>query len=122
MTEFPRVHLTQSLAVRTLVAFTLIIGVMLVSMLGGMHLSDSIRGDAEALNKAGSLRMQAYRLALLTSEAAIDELSGYIAEFEGTLTTPALMIAIDTNVRQGLTSKYAQVEHQWRQLMLPLLQ
>lgn len=122
MTEFPRVHLTQSLAVRTLVAFTLIIGVMLVSMLGGMHLSDSIRGDAEALNKAGSLRMQAYRLALLTSEAAIEDLPGYIAEFEGTLTTPALLIAIDKNAQHHLTTKYAQVEYQWRQLMLPLLQ
>lgn len=122
MTEFPRVRLTQSLAVRTLMAFTLIIGVMLLSMLGGMHLSDSIRGDAEALNKAGSLRMQVYRLALLTSEAAIDDLPAYITAFENTLKTPALIRAIDKDAQHRLTIKYARVEYQWRQLMLPLLQ
>jgi len=122
MTELPRVRLTQSIAVRTLLAFTLIIGVMLVSMLGGMHLSDSIRGDAEALNKSGSLRMQAYRLALITSEAKIEDLPTYITEFEGTLSNPALLTAVDKNTRHRLPEKYALVEYQWRQLMLPLLQ
>lgn len=118
----PIVYLRHSLAVRTLLAFALIIGVMLVSMLAGMYLSDSIRGDAEALNKAGSLRMQAYRLALLNSEAATEELPAYISEFENTLTTPTLMTAIDENKKHYLPGKYVQVEHQWRQLMLPLLQ
>lgn len=122
MTEFARVPLTQSLAVRILLAFALIISVMIVSMLGGMHLSDSIRGDAEALNKAGSLRMQAYRLALLASETATDDLPAYIAKFEGTLTTPALLAAVDKNTGHLLPQKYERVEYQWRQLMLPLLQ
>lgn len=122
MAEFLRVRLTQSLAVRTLLAFTLIIGVMLVSMLGGMYLSDSIRGDAAALNKAGSLRMQAYRLALITSEAVHEELPAYIAEFEKTLSTAVLKMAIERNTQDSLSQEYARVEHQWRQLMLPLLQ
>ncbi len=122
MAELAGVRLTQSLAVRTLLAFTLIIGVMLASMLGGMHLSDSIRGDAAALNKAGSLRMQAYRLALLANEAAVKDLPIYIAEFESTLATPALMTAIDKNTQHDLSRRYVQVQHQWRQLMLPLLQ
>lgn len=122
MAEFPVVRLTQSLAVRTLLAFTLVIGVIFVSMLGGMYLSDSIRGDAAALNKAGSLRMQAYRLALLTGEADIKELPVYIAEFEATLITPSLMTAIDKNVPHELSTKYALVLDQWRQLMLPLVQ
>ena len=122
MTELPLVRLTQSLAVRTLLAFTLIITVMLVSMLGGMYLSDSIRGDAAALNKAGSLRMQAYRLALLTGESEVYELPAYIAEFEATLITPSLMTAIDKNAQHKLSTRYARVQHQWQQLMLPLLQ
>lgn len=122
MTEFPRVHLMQSLAVRILLAFALIIAVMLASMLGGMYFSDSIRGDAEALNKAGSLRMQAYRLALLASESASDILPSYITEFENTLTTPALLTAVDKNTEQQIAEYYARVEYQWRKLMLPLLQ
>lgn len=122
MTEFPLVRLHHSLAVRTLLAFTLIVAVMLLSMLAGMGLSDSIRGDAEALNKAGSLRMQAYRLALLTSEAGGQDLSEYITEFEDTLETHSLRAAIGKNTQAIRFQKYAQAERQWRQLMLPLLQ
>ena len=120
--ELPLVRLTQSLAVRTLLAFILIIGVMLVSMLGGMYLADSIRGDAAALNKAGSLRMQAYRLALLTSVGETQELPTYIAEFEASLTAPVLMAAIEKNAQHSSSKKYSQVLYQWRHLMLPLLQ
>ncbi len=122
MTEFPLVRLQHSLAVRTLLAFTLIVAVMLFSMLAGMGLSDSIRGDAEALNKAGSLRMQAYRLALLTNEAEGQDLSEYITEFENTLKTHSLRAAIGKNTQAVRFQKYAQAERQWRQLMLPLLQ
>lgn len=121
-TELPSVRLTQSLAVRTLLAFTLIVGVMLASMLGGMYLSESIRGDAEALNKAGSLRMQAYRLALLAGEPVTEELAAYIAEFENSLVNPAVMAAITNNGYQNLTVKYARVQQQWHQLMLPLIE
>ena len=120
--DLPLVRLTQSLAVRTLLAFVLIIGVMLASMLGGMYLSESIRGDAEALNKAGSLRMQAYRLALLTSEAKTEDLPVYLREFESSLATPALMTAIGSNTQHRLAIKYARVQQQWGQLMLPLLE
>lgn len=122
MTEFPLVRLTQSLAVRTLLAFVLIIAVMLISMLGGMYLSDSIRGDAEALNKAGSLRMQAYRLTVLANEAATEDLPAYISDFEDTLRTASLVTAVNRGEQHFLFKKYGQVENQWRQLMLPLLQ
>lgn len=117
----PLVHLTQSLAVRTLLAFTLIIGVMLVSMLGGMYLSESVRSDAEALNKAGSLRMQAYRLALLTGDPERQSLPTYVSVFETALTTPAIMAVVGDKAQGSLSIKYELVQRQWRQLMLPLL-
>ena len=117
----PLMHLTQSLAVRTLLAFTLIIGVMLISMLGGMYLSESVRSDAEALNKAGSLRMQAYRLALLTGDPERQSLPTYVSEFETALTTPAIMAVVGDKAQGSLSIKYELVQRQWRQLMLPLL-
>ena len=117
----PLMHLTQSLAVRTLLAFTLIIGVMLVSMLGGMYLSESVRSDAEALNKAGSLRMQAYRLALLTGDPEQQSLPTYVSVFETALTTPAIMAVVGDKAQGSLSIKYELVQRQWRQLMLPLL-
>lgn len=117
----PLMHLTQSLAVRTLLAFTLIIGVILISMLGGMYLSESVRSDAEALNKAGSLRMQAYRLALLTGDPERQSLPTYVSEFETALTTPAIMAVVGDKAQDSLSIKYELVQRQWRQLMLPLL-
>ena len=117
----PLMHLTQSLAVRTLLVFTLIIGVMLISMLGGMYLSESVRSDAEALNKAGSLRMQAYRLALLTGDPERQSLPIYVSEFETALTTPAIMAVVGDKAQGSLSIKYELVQRQWRQLMLPLL-
>lgn len=120
--NLPTLKLTQSLAVRTLLAFTLIIAVMLVSMLGGMYFSESIRGDAEALNKAGSLRMQAYRLALLAGDRDRQDLPVYIAEFADSLATPALIAATGTSPNNNLSIQYARVQQQWKQLMLPLLE
>lgn len=117
----PLMHLTQSLAVRTLLAFTLIIGVILVSMLGGMYLSESVRSDAEALNKAGSLRMQAYRLALLTGDPERQSLPTYVSVFETALTAPAIMAVVGDKAQGSLSIKYELVQRQWRQLMLPLL-
>lgn len=115
-------RLTHSIAVRTLLAFTLIITVILVSMLGGMYQADSIGGDAEALNKSGSLRMQIYRLALLATDTQRQDIPLYIAEFEEVLTAPIVKRVIAKNDEYKLLTKYDRVVHQWRELMLPLLQ
>lgn len=46
-----------SIVFNTLVAFVVIIGFSLVSMLASLYLADALEGDAEAINQAGSLRM-----------------------------------------------------------------
>ncbi|ART81091.1 nitrate/nitrite two-component system sensor histidine kinase [Oceanisphaera avium] len=87
-----------------------------------MYQGEAIRGDAEAINKSGSLRMQAYRLALLSRESNPQIIADYIVQFENTLNTSALLSAIEKNDQPALSSQYARVVYQWQELMLPLLQ
>jgi two-component system nitrate/nitrite sensor histidine kinase NarX len=121
-TEQTHSPLRHSIIQHTTLAFILVIGVTLASMLGGMYLADSIQGDAEALNKAGSLRMQSYRLALLALEDEGKVLPTYIKEFEDTLQNYSLLRAIGDNPRSSLHSIYGKALHRWREAMLPLLQ
>jgi len=95
--------------------------ITLASMLGGMYLADSIQGDAEALNKAGSLRMQSYRLALLALEDESSLLLQHVEEFEHTLQTYALQRAIGHNPNSPLHMLYSRAITRWNDAMLPLL-
>src|SRR5690606_7385149 len=97
-------------------------GVTLCSMLGGMYMADSIQGDAEALNKAGGLRMQSYRLALLALENEEQLLQEHIAKFEQTLLDYSLARAIGNDPASTLHRLYGKAVERWRDSMLPLLQ
>lgn len=113
-----------SVILKTLIAFFLIIVLNLLSMLAGMYLSESINGDAEAINKAGSLRMQSFRLALainnaMSSGQGLDAIQGHIEEFDQTIHSSALMQAV--RERDGLQAAYQQIQSRWRDLMRPLL-
>lgn len=113
--------LRHSIIQHTTLAFILVIGVTLASMLGGMYLADSIQGDAEALNKAGSLRMQSYRLALLALEDESRLLPEHMEEFERTLQTYSLQRAIGHNPNSPLHLLYSRAVTRWNESMLPLL-
>ncbi|WP_312936929.1 histidine kinase [Stutzerimonas nitrititolerans] len=114
--------LRNSIVQHTTLAFILVIGVTLCSMLGGMYMADSIQGDAEALNKAGSLRMQSYRLTLLALENEEQLLQEHIAKFEQTLLDYSLARAIGNDPASTLHRLYGKAVERWRDSMLPLLQ
>lgn len=110
---------------KTLIAFSLVIFFNLLSMLAAMYLSESVRGDAEAINKAGSLRMQSYRLALaikhaLNSGQGPASIQGYIDEFEQTIHSQSLSQAIKS--QSALERSYSEILHRWQNLMHPLLE
>lgn len=113
-----------SVILKTLIAFSLVIVFNLLSMLAGMYLSRSISGDAEAINKAGSLRMQSYRLALainnnINGEHDIDSIRSYIKEFDQTIHDAALGQVIKN--QSGLERSYEKIVSRWQSLMRPLL-
>lgn len=109
-----------SIVFSTLVAFVIIIGVTLVSMLGGLYMADSLEGDAGAINQAGSLRMQAYRLALIADQdPAI--LNRQVQVMDATLGSAAIEAALVRHDGGQLSRSHDQVLTQWQQTMRPLL-
>ncbi|QHB32890.1 nitrate/nitrite two-component system sensor histidine kinase NarX [Yersinia canariae] len=95
---------------------------ILLGMLGlaGMTISSwmaqSIQGNAHAINKAGSLRMQSYRL---LSMVPLDKGDlPYLAALEQDKTSGDLQHALQ---REGLTSQYQQIERYWQTTLKPQL-
>lgn len=121
MFRYFRISLRHSIILRTLIAFGLVICFDLMSLLLGIYLSDSIRGDAEAINKAGSLRMQAWHLALLvnTQAPASVEIERSVQDFNVTISAPVLVKTLLNNTE--LLRNYAKVTGIWQQRMLPLI-
>lgn len=95
---------------------------MLLGVLGlaGMTISSwmaqSIQGNAHAINKAGSLRMQSYRL--LSMVPLDDRDLPYLVALEQDKTSRDLQQAL---TREGLTSQYQQIERYWQDTLKPQL-
>ncbi len=123
-----QISFRRSVILKTLIAFSLVISFNLLSMLAGMYLSESIRGDAEAINKAGSLRMQSYRLALAISGSpqgvkgvpGPEEIQARIDEFHQTIHARSLAQAVKGKTE--LAASYQEIVNRWQSLMRPLLE
>ncbi|MGE4802108.1 nitrate/nitrite two-component system sensor histidine kinase NarX [Yersinia hibernica] len=95
---------------------------ILLGMLGlaGMTISSwmaqSIQGNAHAINKAGSLRMQSYRLLSIVPLDKADQ--RYLAALEQDKTSSDLQLALQ---REGLTGQYQQIERYWQTTLKPQL-
>ncbi|WP_235989168.1 type IV pili methyl-accepting chemotaxis transducer N-terminal domain-containing protein [Pseudomonas lopnurensis] len=110
-----------SIVFNTLVAFVVIIGFSLMSLLGSLYLADALEGDAEAINQAGSLRMQTYRLAFVAEQGSPQSLEERIATLENTLESASLRSALLRHRNSALPALHASVLQHWQQRMRPLL-
>lgn len=79
-------------------------------------MAQSIQGNAHAINKAGSLRMQSYRL--LSMVPLDDRDLPYLVALEQDKTSRDLQQAL---TREGLTSQYQQIERYWQDTLKPQL-
>ncbi|RPE02235.1 nitrate/nitrite two-component system sensor histidine kinase NarQ [Candidatus Pantoea deserta] len=84
---------------------------LLTTGLALMTLSSSLR-DAEAINLAGSLRMQSYRLAW-DSNSAPQQLSQHLQEYQQTLDKPALRDLDRPWVPQEVIGRYQHLRNAW---------
>lgn len=91
---------------------------LLTTGLALMTLSSSLR-DAEAINLAGSLRMQSYRLAW-DSTSAPQQLSRHLQEYEETLNKPALRDLDRPWVPREVVNRYQHLRHAWPSLQIQL--
>lgn len=91
---------------------------LLTTGLALMTLSSSLR-DAEAINLAGSLRMQSYRLAW-DSTSAPQQLRQHLLEYEETLNRPALRDLDRPWVPREVVSRYHHLRTAWPALQQQL--
>ena len=106
---------TRSIA-QALIAIVLL--ALLTTGLALMTLSSSLR-DAEAINLAGSLRMQSYRLAW-DSASAPQQLRLHLLEYEETLNKPALRDLDRPWVPREVVSRYHHLRNAWPALQQQL--
>lgn len=85
-----------------------------------MVIAEGARGDAAAINQAGSLRMQSYRIAaLLQGDAGSDTVESAAATFEATLEDVALREAASGDT--SLERRYLAIRTEWRDSLRPAL-
>lgn len=71
--------------------------------------------DAEAVNVAGSMRMQSYRLAYdIQSESS--GYQGHIEEFERSLNADSMLALLNWNVPENITQDYQALVARWQKL------
>ena len=98
----------------------------IVSMATTLAVSNSIEGNATAINLAGSLRMGAFQLAARSaSEDPVentDTLDQRIEEYEDRLRDPAIIRSIPHTDDHPLVEQYKTVEYGWANQLRPSLE
>ncbi|GAB3343124.1 type IV pili methyl-accepting chemotaxis transducer N-terminal domain-containing protein [Chromohalobacter beijerinckii] len=115
--------LTRSLIFRAGLAMAGIVVLALTSMLGSIMIAETASGDAAAINQAGTLRMQAYRLLSTHLQAPVDGevLRQRIERFDADLTSPVITGLIPDDPQHPLTQRYASVTEMWQDMLRPAL-
>ena len=118
----------QSLVHRTGMALAAVILLAVVNMVASYLTAESSENDAVRINLAGSLRMQAYRIAnehILRQSGStagdMDSLGKSIAEFENRLQQPVLAAHIRNSNNRVLGDALTLVESGWKQLKPELM-
>lgn len=120
--------LKDSLLLRMGLILAGIVLLALVSMLSSVIIAEAARGDAAAINLAGSLRMQSYRIATRLLSAAGDPTAGLapqvdaeIREFERRLGNPLLTAVIPAAGHDPRRLSYERIRQIWQDRLKPFL-
>jgi two-component system nitrate/nitrite sensor histidine kinase NarX len=91
--------------------------------------AESTQGSGEAINRAGSLRMQSWRMTSLYLSAPLMEgvdgqgrMLDAIRGFEETLASEAILAMLPRAGDSGLTTTYRLIEREWRERIRPRFQ
>lgn len=109
----------RSLRLRLGLALGGITALALFSMVASIWIAETARGDAAAINQAGSLRMQSYKIAaLLRGEVSPKAITESVERFEAVLESPELR-GLAGNDGDAVSEAYAEVTGQWEQTLRP---
>ena len=107
-----------SIVTRISVALACIVSLAIGTILVSYWLSDKLDSYAQAINTAGSLRMQTYRLGWLTIEPDNPKLTPALEDIQLSWQNAIFKRAIKDNAE--ISQLYSEAKQQWQQL-LPLL-
>lgn len=98
----------------------------LVSMSTSWMIAETTQGNGQAINLAGSLRMQSWRMASLyqqqiTVNLSSETLQQAIQNFEEDLTAPAILSVLPIDTSNPLRRVYQQVVSDWQNTIKPEL-
>ncbi len=120
----------KSLLLRLGIAMATITGFAFISMVSSVIIAELTQGVASAINQAGTLRMQSYRIASallqerergshsMFSLHATDKL---VDEFEARLVDARLVSVLSKNPKNELNTIYQYIAQQWYEKIKPLL-
>ncbi len=124
-------QLTQkSLLLRMGIAMATITTFAFISMVSSVIIAELTQGVASAINQAGTLRMQSYRIASALAqehgadvdhEAAIHATDKLVDEFEARLVDARLVSVLSKNPKNRLNATYQHIAQQWHEKIKPLL-
>ncbi len=99
-----------------------------ISMLSSVFITETAAGYAAAINQAGTLRMQSYRIAssLVHDVSFNSQASGIyterlVNEFNERLFSPRIHAVLSKGPSQNVLESYAIVEDRWLEIIHPLL-
>ena len=116
-----RSFLQHSLLLKLGGALALIASFAILGMASSGIIAESVQGSGEAINVAGSLRLQTYRMTSLALSSRLPESSPPSAQleqaidaFDATLVEPHIMELMPRHVETELTRSYATVLQAWQ--------
>lgn len=118
----------RSLLLRLGLAMATITALAFMGMLSSVFIAETTQGVATAVNQAGSLRMQSYRIATdlvyagdMDPEAYWRTTEALVREFESRLESPRLVSVIPDDPEHKLNAAYRLVSRKWERLIKPIL-
>jgi len=120
--------LRNSLLLRLGGMFAAITVLAVVGMSASWRVAETTQGSGKAINVAGSLRMQSWRMASLYQRGAQADAAGYresmqqaMARFENDLRAPSILAVLPDDKTAKLNQSYRQIESLWRTQIRPAL-
>ncbi len=103
----------------------MVAAITLLALLGmstSWMVAKATQGNSEAINIAGSLRMQSWQMALLYTQQSRDPLEQAIHRFDHDLATETIQALLPADSNEPLQQSYRQIERHWQQTIKPALQ
>lgn len=127
--EVPSIRRRKSLLLRLGIAMASITTLALIGMLSSVLIVRTLDGFAAAINQAGTLRMQSYRIASSLIHAERESKQGVmttteqlVEEYNQRLRSPRIHNVLDKGASDRVTQAYLAVEQHWQSQMEPPLQ